>query len=242
MKRALDILVSFFGLAMTSPIIIPVLILVWLQDFKSPFYVAPRVGLGGKIFKMVKVRSMVVKADQTGVDSTSSNDPRITPVGRFVRRFKVDEITQLWNVLKGDMSLVGPRPNVERDVALYTKIEKNLLSIKPGITDFSSIVFSDEGEILKGYPDPDLSYNQLIRPWKSRLGLLYIDKQSLILDIQLILLTAMAIVSKENSLREIEKILIKLKTDEELRRVALRCDTLVPHPPPGSTQIAMARY
>jgi len=97
---------------------------------------------------MVKLRSMVVRADRTGVDSTAGNDPRITIVGRLIRKLKLDELSQLWNVLKGDMSLVGPRPNVPREVALYTKEEDHLLDVRPGITDISSIVFADEGEIL----------------------------------------------------------------------------------------------
>jgi lipopolysaccharide/colanic/teichoic acid biosynthesis glycosyltransferase len=114
---------------------------------------------------------MIKNADQSGVDSTGAADRRITPVGHFIRRYKLDEITQLWNVLKGDMSLVGPRPNVQRETDMYTGIERRLLSVKPGITDFSSIVFSDEGDILKDHADPDIAYNQLIRPGKSALGL-----------------------------------------------------------------------
>jgi lipopolysaccharide/colanic/teichoic acid biosynthesis glycosyltransferase len=108
---------------------------------------------------------------------------RITPVGQFIRGYKLDELTQLWNVLKGEMSLVGPRPNVKRETDLYTKVEKDLLTVKPGITDFASIVFSDEGEILSGQSDPDVSYNQLIRPGKSRLGLFYIKVRSIKTDI-----------------------------------------------------------
>ena len=117
-KRLLDIVVALVGLTVSSIIIVPVAFLVWLQDFKSPFYMGPRVARGGGTFKMAKLRSMVVKADKSGVDSTASNDPRITPIGAFIRRYKLDELTQLWNVLWGDMSLVGPRPNVERDTRL----------------------------------------------------------------------------------------------------------------------------
>lgn len=102
---------------------------------------------------MVKIRSIIVKADQTGVDSTARDDKRITPVGRLVRNFKLDEFSQLWNVLKGDMSLVGPRPNVPGEVAMYTSEENRLLEIRPGITDISSIVFADEGDILRGAVD-----------------------------------------------------------------------------------------
>ena len=178
MKRLMDVLVSFFGLLFLSPVLAVVMFFIWKQDRHSPFYVAPRVGKDGRIFRVVKLRSMVAGADKTGVDSTSAYDPRITSIGRFIRRFKLDEFTQLWNVLKGEMSLAGPRPNVKRETDLYTDVEKGLLSVKPGITDFSSIVFSDENDILKDSKDPDIDYNQLIRPWKSRLGLLYVKHQS----------------------------------------------------------------
>ena len=129
---------------------------------------------------------MIVNADSSGVDSTSTDDNRITKVGSLIRQFKIDEIPQLINVLLGQMSFVGPRPNVRSDVDLYTKKEELLLTIKPGITDFSSIIFSDEGEILSGSKDPDLKYNQIIRPWKSRLGILYIQNASFLLDFKLL--------------------------------------------------------
>ena len=240
-KRVFDFVVSLVGLILTSPILIPTMIAISLQDFHSPFYIAPRVGKGGKLFRMVKLRSMVVKADKAGVDSTSAKDSRITPVGHFVRRYKLDELSQLWNVLKGDMSLVGPRPQVKRDVDIYTEAERRLLSVRPGITDISSIVFSDEGDILRDSRDPDLDYNRLIRPWKSRLGLFYIDHRSLALDVKLILLTASAIFSRERALAGIQKILSDLNADEQLKRVARRQDKLLPHPPPGTDQIVTQR-
>src|SRR5712691_9404252 len=112
MKRLLDITLSSLGLVATSALLLPTMLLIYLQDKHSPFYVASRVGKGERPFKMIKLRSMVVNADKSGVDSTSAKDPRITSVGRFVRRYKLDELPQLINVLKGEMSLVGPRPNV----------------------------------------------------------------------------------------------------------------------------------
>jgi len=217
------------------------MILVWLQDFHSPFYVAPRVAKDGGSFWMVKLRSMVVNADKSGVDSTSLNDARITSIGQFIRKFKLDELTQLWNVLKGDMSLVGPRPNVKRETDLYTTAEKELLSVKPGITDFSSIVFSDEGDILKDSKDPDIDYNQLIRPWKSRLSLLYIKHQSLWLDFSLIFLTAVAIVSRKKALKGVHKLLVMIGAPEDVVCVAKREDKLSPSPPPGSDSIVTVR-
>ena len=240
-KRLVDILASFFGLLITSPILLPVMFLVWKEDKKSPFYIAPRSGRNGTTFKMVKLRSMVVDADKSGVDSTSGNDMRITPIGHKIRRYKLDELIQLWNVLIGDMSLVGPRPNVKSETDLYTDVEKELLLVRPGITDFSSIVFSDEGEILEGKDNPDLAYNQLIRPWKSRLGLAYIKNQSFLLDLQLIFYTVVAIISKPKALIWVAKKLNNLDVDADTVRVSKREVNLFPFPPPGSDEIVSSR-
>ncbi len=240
-KRLVDILASLFGLLITSPIILPVMFLVWKEDKKSPFYIAPRSGKNGSIFKMVKLRSMVVDADKSGVDSTGGNDMRITPIGHKIRRYKLDELIQLWNVLIGDMSLVGPRPNVKTETDLYTDVEKELLIVRPGITDFSSIVFSDEGEILEGKDNPDLAYNQLIRPWKSRLGLAYIKNQSFLLDLQLIYYTVVAIISKPKALIWVAKKLNNLDVDADTVRVSKREVNLFPFPPPGSDEIVSSR-
>ena len=134
---------------MLAPVIFCFSFAVFLQDFHSPFYVAKRIGKDEKPFNMIKLRSMIINADQTGVASTSNDDKRITKVGHLIRRFKLDELVQLFNVLRGDMSLVGPRPNVKVETDLYSPEEKRLLTVRPGITDFSSIVFSDEGVILE---------------------------------------------------------------------------------------------
>lgn len=241
MKRILDFFLSLLGLLVCSPILIPVIFLVWIQDWHSPFYIAARVGKKEKLFNMLKLRSMIINADKSGVDSTSSNDRRITGVGRFIRKYKLDELSQLWNVLIGDMSLVGPRPNVKRETDLYTLEEKKLLTVKPGITDFSSIVFSDEGDILKDQSDPDIAYNQLIRPGKSKLGIFYINNRNLIIDLKLIWLTVVAIISKENALSAIVNILEKLGADEELILIASRKYPLVPMPPPGAKNIVTNR-
>ena len=241
LKRLFDILGAGFGLLLASPVLVPVMFLVWRQDRHSPFYVAPRVGQDDRPFRMVKLRSMVINADKTGVDSTGANDNRITAVGQFIRRYKLDELTQLWNVLLGDMSLVGPRPNVKRETDLYTPLERRLLSVKPGITDVSSIVFSDEGDILKDHADPDITYNQLIRPGKSALGLLYIDNQSLWLDIQLCLLTMLAIVSRASALGRLQNVLHRMGAAPDLIELARRDRPLVPRPPPGGDRIVTSR-
>jgi lipopolysaccharide/colanic/teichoic acid biosynthesis glycosyltransferase len=241
MKRTLDYILSLIGLVLASPILLPTIFLVWIQDWHSPFYIAPRVGKNEGLFKMLKLRSMIINADKSGVDSTSSNDIRITAVGRFIRKYKLDELSQLWNVLIGDMSIVGPRPNVKRETDLYTSQEKLLLSVKPGITDFSSIIFSDEGDILKDQADPDIAYNQLIRPGKSMLGIFYINNRSIFIDFQLMFLTAVAIVSKENALKGVVRLLRKLKAEDILIQIASREEQLVPMPPPGATKIVTNR-
>ncbi len=241
MKRIFDFLLAFTGLLLCSPILLPVIFLVWIQDWHSPFYIAPRVGKGEKPFKMLKLRSMIVNADKSGVDSTSSNDKRITGVGKFIRKYKLDELSQLWNVLIGDMSLVGPRPNVKRETDLYTIEEKKLLTVRPGITDFSSIVFSDEGDILKDQIDPDIAYNQLIRPGKSMLGIFYIENRNFIIDLKLIYLTVIAIITKEKALNSLGIILKKKGATESLIDLATRKKQLIPMPPPGAINIVTNR-
>jgi lipopolysaccharide/colanic/teichoic acid biosynthesis glycosyltransferase len=240
-KRFMDLVLSILGLILASPILVPVMFLVWRQDRHSPFYVAERVGKDFIPFKMVKLRSMVKDADSTGVDSTSVNDMRITPVGQFIRKYKLDELTQLWNVLKGDMSLVGPRPNVMRETDLYTTEEQRLLSLKPGITDFASIVFSDEGEILSGQQDPDVAYNQLIRPGKSRLGLYYVEIATIRTDFILLFLTVIAVLSRAKALALNAKYLSFVGAPEALVKIAIRDATLIPTPPPGSDSIVNSR-
>ena len=241
LKRIIDIIASAAGLLVFSPVIAVFMYLVWRQDKNSPFYMAPRVGRDERMFTMVKLRSMVKNADKTGVDSTGANDMRITKVGHMIRRYKLDEITQLWNVLMGDMSLVGPRPNVKRETDLYTMEEKKLLSVRPGITDISSIVFSDEGDILKDKADPDIAYNQIIRPYKSRLGILYVENQNTLLDLRLIILTIVAILDRRSALNAIQSILNDLGAPNDIRAVARRDAPLQPAPPPGATQIVTTR-
>ena len=242
MKRLLDVAAAAIGLIVLSPLIIVVSFLIWLQDYHSPFYIASRMGRGEKPFRMVKFRSMVIRADLSGVDSTAGDDPRITSLGRFIRRFKLDEIPQLWNVLKGEMSLVGPRPNVERETVLYTRDEKRLLSIRPGITDLASIVFADEGDILEGSADPDLKYNQVIRPWKSRLGLLYVDtKPGVATDLKIILLTVRSAMDRSAALGGVYAIAASLQADPQLLEIITRRQPLPAAAPPGAAEIVQTR-
>ena len=168
-KRIFDLVLSLSLLIFISPIII-FFITCLDKDFKNPVYIQTK-----KLqpFKMYKIRSMVLGADKSGVDSTGNNDIRITFVGKIIRKFKIDELSQLFNVVIGNMSLVGPRPNVIHEAKKYTKYESLVLSVRPGITDFASIVFSDEGKILESSNDPNADYDKLIRPGKGWLGVLY---------------------------------------------------------------------
>lgn len=229
MKRLFDVTVAAVSLLLLSPLLAVILFLVWRQDHKNPIYLGERVGRGGRPFRMAKIRSMVSGADKSGIESTSATDARITPIGHFVRKWKLDELTQLWNVLRGEMSIVGPRPNTLRGTQDYTPAERALLTIRPGITDFSSIVFSDEGAILAGSSDPDKDYDRLIRPWKSRLGLLYVENSSLWLDLNLIWLTALATLDKPRALAGVGRLLAPLCNDAELRIVAQRRTPLEDH-------------
>jgi lipopolysaccharide/colanic/teichoic acid biosynthesis glycosyltransferase len=240
-KRLFDALVALALLIVSGPVILLFVLLIWLQDRHNPFYIAVRSGRNGIPFRMVKLRSMTINADRTGVASTSSTDVRITRVGHLIRKYKLDEITQMWNVLKGDMSLVGPRPQLSRATQHYTDAEKILLTVRPGITDIASIVFSDEGEILKGHADPDLAYEQLIRPGKSMLGLFYIAHRSLLLDIRLCWLTAVAILSRERALSGIRYLLESLDAPQPLLELAARKVPLTPKPPPGAQTIITSR-
>ena len=241
MKRLLDIIFSLVGIIIFSPIIFIFGILIWLQDFGNPFYISKRVGKNFKEFNLIKLRSMVLNADKSGVDSTSSNDQRITKIGNIVRKYKLDELMQLFNVLFGNMTLVGPRPNVKSEVDMYTKKEKNLLQVKPGITDFASIVFSDEGNILKNKKDPDITYNQLIRPGKGKLGVFYITNRTIFIDLQIIFLTIFSLISRKKSLNHLVKLLKKINAPLDLINIASRKEKLVPTPPLGSNQIVKKR-
>jgi lipopolysaccharide/colanic/teichoic acid biosynthesis glycosyltransferase len=239
-KRILDISAAVFGLAVGSVVLVPTMFLVWMQDRHSPFYIATRVARGGGTFRMVKLRSMKILADTTGVMSTAGDDPRITAVGRFIRKAKLDELTQLWNVLKGDMSLVGPRPQVEPDARLYTDVERDMLTVRPGITDLASIVFSDEGEILRGAADPDARYNAVIRPWKSRLALLYVyNNTGVVLDLRIVALTLLGAVDRTQALASVSRVVATLGGDDVLCQVAARARPLTEEPPPGRDGAAL---
>lgn len=226
LKRLFDVVFALFGLVFVSPILILAIVTVWMYDFGSPFYRPVRIGLKGRPFRMLKLRSMVLSADQIGATSTASDDVRITPVGRFIRRFKLDELFQLWSVLSGEMSFVGPRPTLQWEVETYSEEEMKLLNVRPGITNLASIVFSDEGDILRQSADPDADYLRLIRPWKSQLARVTVEHSSIFLDLKIVLLTLIALFSKPRALEGVQEILERAGASEELKRLARRQEPL----------------
>jgi lipopolysaccharide/colanic/teichoic acid biosynthesis glycosyltransferase len=186
LKRFLDAALAVGAIGLSSPIWLAVAIAIKRDSAGPIFYRGVRVGRGGVPFRMFKFRTMVAGADRTGVWSTAAGDPRITRVGRTLRAYKLDELPNLLNVLRGDMSLVGPRPQVPADVAKYTDDERALLDVRPGVTDYASIRFRNEADILEGHADPDAAYDRLIRPEKSRLGLEYVRTRSLWVDLRIL--------------------------------------------------------
>jgi lipopolysaccharide/colanic/teichoic acid biosynthesis glycosyltransferase len=194
-KRGLDILVAGVGLVILCPFLFLIGVIIYLKDRGPIFYKAKRVGKGGNEFTMYKFRTMIVNADSRGASSTSLDDVRITAVGKVLRKWKLDELTQLLNVFMGSMSLVGPRPQVRWAVDKYSSKEKNLLTIRPGITDFASLAFPNEEVILKGSSDPDADYMAKIHPLKMELSLKYLKEMSLWVDIKIIFQTIKRVVN-----------------------------------------------
>lgn len=178
MTRLLDILFSFAGLVVLSPILLVVYILIRTESPGGGFYRQQRVGKDGKMFGLLKFRSMRTGSDKQGLITVGGHDSRITRIGYFIRRYKIDELPQLLNVLKGDMSLVGPRPEVKKYVDMYTAEQRRVLSVKPGITDYASIEYADENEILGRADDPDKAYVEQIMPDKIRLNMRYIENHN----------------------------------------------------------------
>jgi lipopolysaccharide/colanic/teichoic acid biosynthesis glycosyltransferase len=185
----MDILGALAGLMLTAPILGLAACLIYREDGHPIFYRASRVGRLGVPFVMLKLRTMSRDADQQGPSSTPEEDVRITRAGRALRKWKLDEVPQLFNVLRGPMSLVGPRPQVQWAVDLYKPAERLLLSVRPGLTDFASIEFRDEGKLLRGCANPDLVYLQDIAPLKIELGLRYVETASLRTDLEIIWMT-----------------------------------------------------
>jgi len=190
LKRIFDFLVSLFGLIIFSPLFLIIAVLIKLDSEGPVFYRGERVGKDGKPFKIFKFRTMVKDAEKLGGPSTSADDPRLTKLGKVLRKYKVDELPQLINVLKGEMSLVGPRPEVPSEVETYNEeTKKIILSVKPGMTDLATLANLHEEEILKGSEDPHQTYRKLLKPQKLKLAVEYVKKRSFWLDLVIILKT-----------------------------------------------------
>jgi lipopolysaccharide/colanic/teichoic acid biosynthesis glycosyltransferase len=189
-KRLFDIFFSAAGLIVVSPLLLVFSILIKRYSPGPVFYLSDRVGKRDKIFKMYKFRSMVINADKIGGPSTSGDDPRLNPIGKWLRKHNLDELPQLINILKGDTSFVGPRPEVPSEVETYGQDDKDIiLSVKPGLTDLATLEDIHEEEILKGAADPHGAYRRLIKPQKLRLAKEYVKTRSFWLDFKILIKT-----------------------------------------------------
>ena len=194
MIRVCDILISFFGLLFLSPLFLIVALWIVIDNPGPVFYRQQRVGKDNKDFGLLKFRSMRVGADKMSLITIGDRDPRVTRAGYYIRKYKLDELPQLWNVLVGDMSLVGPRPEVRRYVDIYTPEQQKVLSVRPGITDYASIEYIDENRLLAQSSDPDKTYIEEVIPAKIALNMRYINHQTIGEYFKIIFLTFVKII------------------------------------------------
>lgn len=189
MTRIFDILLATLGLVILSPLLIFVYVAIVLESRGGGFYRQERTGRYGKPFRLIKFRSMYVNADKHGLITVGGHDNRITRVGYYIRKYKIDELPQLINVVKGDMSIVGPRPEVKKYTDLYTEEQRKILDIRPGITDYASIKYVDENEILGASDNPERTYTEQIMPDKIKLNMIYISQNGIKEYFKIIFLT-----------------------------------------------------
>lgn len=189
MTRFFDIVFSFFGIILLSPLFLIIYFLIIIESKGGGFYLQKRVGIHGKDFDLYKFRSMAKGSDKKGLITIGGNDSRITKMGLFIRKYKIDELPQLFNVFAGDMSLVGPRPEVRKYVDLYNKEQLEVLKVRPGITDYASIEFANENEILGSVSNPEKVYIEEIMPAKIQLNMKYIKNSDLSEYFKIIFLT-----------------------------------------------------
>lgn len=194
MKRVFDVFASLLGMLFLIPVGVPIALLIWLEDRGPVFFSQIRVGKGGVDFRLLKFRTMRIQAEKEGQITVGGRDSRITRIGYFLRKYKVDELPQLLNILRGDMSFVGPRPEVPRYVALYTPDQRAVLNVRPGLTDYASVEFIDENEILGHAEDAEKCYVEEILPKKLALQLKYIENMSMAEDLRILFRTARRIV------------------------------------------------
>jgi lipopolysaccharide/colanic/teichoic acid biosynthesis glycosyltransferase len=194
MKRAIDLIVAAIGLIVLSPLLAAIALVIKLGDRGPVFFAQDRIGRFGVPFRIYKFRTMVANAEKLGIPLTTRDDPRITRVGHWLRRTKLDELPQLWNVVKGDMSLVGPRPEVPRYVALYTVEQQQVLEVRPGITDPASLEFFDEAHCL-ARSNPETAYVTSVMPQKLAINLAYLRRRTVVSDFIVLLATLRKLVA-----------------------------------------------
>jgi lipopolysaccharide/colanic/teichoic acid biosynthesis glycosyltransferase len=202
-RRSFDFGVALIAMILASPVLLVLAAIVKMSSPGPVFYRGVRIGRYGVPFRIFKLRTMVINAEGLGGSATAEDDPRITPIGRFIRRHKLDELPQFMNVLAGDMSLVGPRPEVKKYVDMYTEEEKKILDLRPGITDWASIWNSNEAAVLEGSTDPERTYEELIRPTKLALQLLYARNHSFVVDMKILFHTLCKLLFKDWTPREL---------------------------------------
>jgi lipopolysaccharide/colanic/teichoic acid biosynthesis glycosyltransferase len=185
------------GLVILAPLFLIIAVIIKIEDGGPVFYRGVRVGKDGKLFRIFKFRTMIPHAEKAGIWATAEDDPRITKIGKILRKYKLDEFPQLINVLKGEMSFVGPRPEVPYYVDKFSEEEKAILSVRPGITDWASLWDIDEGSLLAGSADPNKTYEEYILPIKKQLQLKYVKEHSFLMDIKIILLTIFALIFRK---------------------------------------------
>lgn len=193
-KRLFDFFFSLIGLVILTPLLIVISLLIAFDSKGGVFYLQKRVGKRNKDFYIIKFRTMYSGSDKEGLLTIGEHDSRITKTGKWLRKYKLDELPQLFNILKGDMSFVGPRPEVRKYVDLYTTKQQMVLTVRPGLTDFASLEYINENEILSSYPDPEKAYIEIIMPEKLALNLRYIKEWNLMTDFGIILKTISRIV------------------------------------------------
>lgn len=199
LKRLFDMAASGLGILALSPLLAVIALLIRLDSKGPVLFKQERVGKGGEPFTILKFRTMRTDAEKLGGQLTVGHDPRITRVGHWLRKSKLDELPQLFNVFSGDMSLVGPRPEVPKYVALYTPEQRRVLEVRPGVTDLASIEFRDENDLLENQTDPEGFYISQIMPRKLELNAAYIEKQSLVFDLWVIFKTVHRVIFPEQA-------------------------------------------
>lgn len=220
LKRLFDVLCALLSLIILSPALIIIGALVWISDPGPIIFKGMRVGRNGALFHILKFRTMRVRP-HAGAAVTVRNDPRITPVGRELRKLKLDELPQLFNVLRGDMSFVGPRPEAPVYVALYTPAQRQILRVRPGITGLTQIVYRDESELLAG-SNAEWVYRTVAMPAKLRIDQLYIEKQTLWLDLRILALTAAAIVYPPSAVLASRLVKVDALNGDEAQQIDLK--------------------